>query len=144
MQISYKGANPAVADVAANQVPAAFTTLTTAAGNIRSGRLRAIAVTSSKRIAEFPDVPTFAELGYPRLVGTTWFSLSGPAGMNPALVDKLNAEVRRGLKTPAAVQELATQNMETFDWDVPTFNQYVKKEIDHWTPYVKEAAVAKK
>jgi tripartite-type tricarboxylate transporter receptor subunit TctC len=144
VQISYKGANPAVADVAANQVPAAFTTLTTAAGNIRSGRLRPIAVTSSKRIAEFPDVPTFAELGYPRLVGTTWFSLSGPAGMNPALVDKLNAEVRRGLKTPAAVQELATQNMETFDWDVPTFNQYFKKEIDHWTPYVKEAAVAKK
>ena len=143
VQVSYKGANPAVSDVAANQVPAAFVTLTTAAGNIKAGRLRAIAVTSAERIAEFPDVPTFKELGYPKLVGTTWFSLSGPAGMSPALVTRLNQEVRNGLKTPEGKAELAKQNMETFDWDVPTFNNYVKSEIEHWTPFVKEAAMSK-
>lgn len=143
VQVSYKGANPAVSDVAANQVPAAFVTLTTAASNIKAGRLRAIAVTSAERIAEFPDVPTFKELGYPKLVGTTWFSLSGPAGMPPALVARLNQEVRNGLKTPEGKAELAKQNMETFDWDVPTFNNYVKSEIEYWTPYVKEAAATK-
>jgi len=129
VQILYKGANPAVADVVGNQVPSAFVTLTTAAGNLRSGRLRPLAVSSTQRIADFPDVPTFKELGYPQLTGITWFSLSGPAHMPPALVARLNAEVRQALQSPEGKAELVKQNMETFDWDSATFTKYVKYEI---------------
>ena len=136
VHISYKGAGPAVADVAANQVPAAFITLSTAAGNIKAGKLRPLAVTSAQRVADFPDIPTFKELGYPQLTGTTWFSLSGPAGMSPELVTRLNLAVRKALQSPEGQTELRAQNMETFDWDAPTFNDFVKKEIAHWKQYI--------
>jgi tripartite-type tricarboxylate transporter receptor subunit TctC len=140
VQISYKGANPAVSDVVANQIQAVFVTLTTASQQIKAGKLRALAVTSTQRIADFPDVPTFKELGYPQLTGTTWFSLSGPAGMNPELVNRLNAEVRKALKSPEGKEELRNENMETFDWDPATFTKYVQSEIDHWRPYVKSSS----
>ncbi|VCU68310.1 Tripartite tricarboxylate transporter family receptor [Pigmentiphaga humi] len=140
VHISYKGAGPAVADVAGNQVPAAFITLSTASGSIKAGKLRPLAVTSAQRIADFPDIPTFKELGYPQLTGTTWFSLSGPAGMAPDLVEKLNKAVRTAMQSQEGQTELRNQNMETFDWDVPTFNKFVKTEIEHWGPYITPSA----
>lgn len=140
VHVSYKGAGPAVADVAGNQVPAAFITLTTAAGNIEAGKLRPLAVTAAQRVADFPNVPTFKELGYPQLTGTTWFSLSGPADMAPELATKLNLAVRKALQSAEGKKELRAQHMETFDWDVPTFNAFVKKEIEHWKPYIQAPA----
>ncbi len=135
--VAYKGAAPAVADLVAGHIPASFTTLSTASVHIQSGRLRAIAVTSSKRLADFPNVPTFAELGYPKLTALTWFSLSGPAGMQASLVDRINVQVRKIMYGKQAQEELAKASMETFDWDVPRFNQYVVDEIKRWTPMVK-------
>lgn len=140
VHISYKGAGPAVADVAANQVPAAFITLTTAAGNIKAGKLRPLAVTSAQRLPDFPDVPTFKELGYPQLTGTTWFSLSGPAGMDAQLVEKLNRAVRQALQSPEGQKELRSQTMETFDWDAATFSKFVVDQIAHWSPYIKQTS----
>lgn len=135
--ISYKGANPAIADLIGNQIPATFTTYTTASAFIKTGKARALAISASKRIADQPNTPTFAELGYPELTSTTWFALSGPAGMPGALVDKLNAEVRRGLKAEIALQQLARENIETQDWDATTFNRFVRSEIDRWGPLAK-------
>ncbi len=144
VHIAYKGASPAVADVAGNQVPAAFVTLSTASGNIKAGKLRPLAVTSSERISEFPDVPTFKELGYPELTGTTWFSLSGPAGMSPDLVASLNKEVRRILQTPEGQRELHAQNMETYDLDAPAFNKFFQQQIDHWGRYIEKPQASAK
>ncbi|MFZ2737976.1 MAG: tripartite tricarboxylate transporter substrate binding protein [Burkholderiaceae bacterium] len=135
--IAYKGAAPAVADLLAGHIPASFTTLSTAGPHIHSGKLRALAVTSSKRMADFPHVPTFAELGYPKLVALTWFSLSGPAGMNPVLVERINREVRKIMQSAQARDMLAKNSMETFDWDVPRFNQFVLDELKQWAPLIK-------
>jgi tripartite-type tricarboxylate transporter receptor subunit TctC len=140
--ISYKGAAPAIADLVGGQIPAAFTTFTTANGQIRAGRIQCLAITAERRLAEYPALPTFAELGYPKLTATTWFSLSGPAGLPPAIVDKLNAEVRRGLQTPAARKTLAQEAIETQDWDPATFAAYVRSEVDRWQPLA--LAVARK
>jgi len=137
VHISYKGAGPAVADLLGNQIPAAFMTLSSANAHVNSGKLRLLALTSPKRLAEYAEVPTFAELGHPGLTGTTWFSLSGPPGMAPALVDKINAEVRRGLQTQAIRQLLATESMETADYDAATFTRFVSAEIARWTPAVR-------
>ena len=137
VHISYKGAGPAVADLVANQIPAAFMTLSSANAHVNSGKLRLLALSSPKRLPEYPEVPTFAELGYPALTGTTWFSLSGPPGMPATLVDKINAEVRRGLQTPAIRNQLAAESMETADYDAAAFTRFVAAEITRWTPAVR-------
>ena len=135
--VAYKGGSPAVADTIAGHIPALFTTLSTASAQIQAGKLRALAITSSKRMPEFPNVPTFAELGYPKLVALTWFSLSGPPGMPAPLVDKLNKEVRKIMQSPAAKDMLAKSSMETFDWDSARFTQYVGEELKQWAPMIK-------
>ena len=144
VHISYKGAGPAVADLLGNQIPAAFMTLSSANAHINSGRLRLLALTSPTRLPEYADVPTFAELGYPALTGTTWFSLSGPPGMPVALVDKINAEVRRGLQTPAIRAQLALESMVSGDYDPATFTRFVAAENARWTPAVRSLAAPAK
>jgi tripartite-type tricarboxylate transporter receptor subunit TctC len=137
VHVAYKGAAPAVADLVAGHIPASFTTLSTASTHIQSGRLRALATTGSKRLPDFPNVPTFAELGYPKLTSVTWFSLSGPAGMPPALVNRINVAVRKVMHAPHAQEQLAKSSMETFDWDVARVNQFFAEEIALWTPRVR-------
>ena len=137
VHIAYKGAGPAVADLIANQIPAAVMTLSSANAHVATGKLRLLAISSPKRLAEFPNVPTLAEVGYPGLTGITWFSLSGPAGIAPALVDKINIEVRRGMQTAAVKAVLQAESMETIDLDPAAFTRYVQSEIDRWTPAVK-------
>ena len=135
--VAYKGGSPAVADTIAGHIPALFTTLSTASAQIQSGKLRALAITSSKRLPEFPNVPTFAEQGYPKLIALTWFSLSGPSGMSPAVVDKLNKETRKIMQSQIAKDTLTKQSMETFDWDSARFTQYVGEELKQWAPMIK-------
>lgn len=130
--VSYKGAGPAVADLLANQIPAGFMTLSSANAHVPTGKLRLLAVTAPKRLPEYPDVPTFEELGYPNLTGTTWFALSGPPGMPPAIVEKINAEVRRGLQTPAIKAQLAAESMVTADYPPAAFRRFLAAELDRW------------
>ena len=80
-------------DLIAGHVKLGSMTWTTAHTQIRAGVLVPLAVTSAKRLAEFPDVPTLKELGYPELVATTWFALSGPAGMPKDITQRLNREI---------------------------------------------------
>ena len=144
VHISYKGAGPAVADLVANQIPAAFMTLSSANAHVDSGKLRLLAVSAARRVAAYPDAPTLAELGYPALTGTTWFSLSGPAGMAAVIVERLNAEVRRGLQTPAIRAAMAAESMETIDYDAPAFTRFMAAEIARWTPAVRSLGTAPK
>ena len=137
VHISYKGAGPAVADLLANQIPAAVMTLSSANAHVDSGRLRLLAVTSSRRLPEYPNVPTLAELGYPGLTGITWFALSGPTGMPPALVDKINAEVRRGMQSPAIRALMKAESMETADYDAAAFTRFMASEIERWAPAIR-------
>jgi tripartite-type tricarboxylate transporter receptor subunit TctC len=137
VHISYKGGGQAVVALLGNQIPAAFMALPSANQHILSGRLRALATTAAKRLPEHPNVPTFAELGYPQLTARTWFSISGPAGMPKSIVDKINAEVRRGLQTPLVKQQLALESIESDDFDAATFTRFVKSEIDRWAPLAK-------
>ncbi|GAB3501462.1 tripartite tricarboxylate transporter substrate binding protein [Curvibacter fontanus] len=132
--ISYKGAGPAVTDLVSGQIQAAVMTYSSANAFVKAGRLKALATTASKRLVDIPNVPTFAELGYPGLTSITWFALSGPPGMPPALVARINEEVRRGLQAEAAQKQLAFESMETQDWDAATFTRYVAGEIERWTP----------
>ena len=134
--IAYKGAGAAIGDLVANHVPAASMTLNTAGPQLRAGRIRALAFTSAARVADYPDVPTFRELGYPQLVSTAWFSLSGPARMPDDITRRLNAEVRRALQQPDLRERFRAEGIETADHDVAAFNRFVADEIRRWTPIV--------
>lgn len=106
---------------------------------MRAGRLRALALTSAKRLAEYPDIPTLAELGLPDLTASTWFGLSGPDGMPKAIVARVNAEVRAALALPDVRARFQAGGIETSEFDPAAFTAYVSAEIRRWAPLVKQA-----
>ena len=126
-----------MASLAGNQIPAAFSTLGPAAALIRAGRLRAIGLTSAQRLVDFPDLPTFAESGFPELVAITWFGLSGPAGIPREISTRLNLEVRAALKEPDVRERLRPQGVEPNDLDVEGFTAMVRSETARWAPLAK-------
>ena len=135
--VPYKGASLAVADLIAGHVPVTSTTLTTAATQIKAGRARALAVSSVKRVPDFPDVPTFGEMGLPELSASIWFSLSGPPGLHQEIVNRLNAEVRRALKLPDVRERLRPEGIEAGDLDPQQFAAFMAAELKRWAPVVR-------
>jgi len=135
--VPYKGASLAVADLIAGHVSVSSTTLTTAATQIKAGKARALAVSSAKRVPDFPEVPTFGELGYPELSAAIWFSLSGPPGLPPEIVNRLNAEVRRALKLPDVRERLRPEGIEPGDLDPQQFTAFMASELKRWAPVVR-------
>jgi tripartite-type tricarboxylate transporter receptor subunit TctC len=137
VHVPYKGASGAVADLIAGHIQAVSTTFSTAGAQIRAGRIRALAISSAARLADYPDLPTFREQGYATLVATTWFSLSGPAGLPADIVTRLNAEVRRVLQLPDVRERLRPEGIEPGTLDAPAFTEFVAAEITRWTPVVR-------
>lgn len=137
VHVPYKGAGPAVADLIAGHIPVISTTLTTAAAHIKAGKARAIALSSASRVLDFPDVPTFAELGHPELTAVTWFSLSGPPGMPPEIVQRLNTEVHRLLQLPDVRERLRSECIEPGNLDPKAFTAFVAAELKRWAPVVR-------
>jgi tripartite-type tricarboxylate transporter receptor subunit TctC len=137
LHVPYKGASAAVADLMGGQIASVSTTLTTASGQIKSGRARALALSSSERLPDYPDIPTFAEQGYPNIVGTVWFSLSGPAGLPQDIVDKLNAAVRRALNSPDVRDRIRHDGLVPNNLDAKQFTAFVAAELKRWAPIVK-------
>jgi tripartite-type tricarboxylate transporter receptor subunit TctC len=137
LHVPYKGASAAVADLIAGHISAVSTTLTTAAGQIRSGRAVGLAISSEARLPEFPDVPTFAEMGYPDIVATVWFSLSGPANLPAEIVQRLNTEVNRALQLADVRERLKTEGIVPTPMDPKAFTAFVAAEVKRWGPIVK-------
>ena len=137
VHVPYKGASGAVTDLIAGHIPVVSTTLTTAASQIRAGRARGLAISAASRLAEFPDIPTFAELGYPELVATVWFSLSGPASLPADVVTRLNAEVNRALDLPEVRERLKPEGIVPQRLTASEFSAFVVDEIRRWGPVVR-------
>jgi tripartite-type tricarboxylate transporter receptor subunit TctC len=135
--VPYKGASGAITDLIAGHIQAASTTLSTASGQIHAGRARALAISTAKRLPEYADVPTFAELGYKDLIATIWFSLSGPAGVPEPIVERLNEEVRKALDSPDVREKLKPEGIEPGHLTAAEFTAFVAEELNRWTPVVK-------
>ena len=135
--VPYKGASVAVGDLIAGHIPAVSTTLTTAASQIRAGRARGLAISAPSRLPEFPDIPTYAEMGYQDLVATVWFSLSGPAGMPAEIVERLNAEVNRALELPDVRERLKPEGIIPNRLTAREFTGFVADELRKWGPVVR-------
>jgi len=137
VHVPYKGAAIAMVDIVAGNIHAISTTLTTASTQIRAGRVRALALTSEQRLADYPGIPTFRELGYRDVTGTVWFSLSGPAGMPADIVDRLNAEVRKILQLPDVRARLRPDGIEPNALDAKAFTEFMVAEVKRWAPVVR-------
>lgn len=132
--IPYRGAGEAITDVVGGHVPVASMTLASAAEQIRAGTVKGLAVTAAERLEQFPDIPTYTELGYPDLVAKTWFALSGPAGLPEEIVAKLNEGVNEVMASDAAKARLEQDAFEPEPLDPAGVNAYFQAELDRWTP----------
>jgi tripartite-type tricarboxylate transporter receptor subunit TctC len=139
--VPYKGAGFAVTGVVAGEVQAAFLASSTAATQVRAGKLRPIAVVRKTRFPAMPDVPSTGEAGYPELDANAWFGLFAPARTPPAIVAKLNAEVVRALELPDVKELLARQSAEAAPTTPEDFGAYVKAELAKWTKVVTDAGL---
>ena len=138
--VPYKGAAPAVTDLAAGHLPAGSLTVASVEAQLRAGKLRALASTSAKRLAEFADVPTFAELGYPDLTAITWFGVAGPAKMPEALTESLNREIRKAMHAPDVMEKLRPEGFQIQDLDPAQTAEYVRNETARWQPIAKASS----
>lgn len=140
--VPYRGGGNSIADLLGGTTDAAFIAITSASEPLRDGRLRGIAVSSAQRLPAFPDMPSFAELGFPSLTATTWFGLAGPGGLPAPIVERLNAEVRRIMARPDIRARLDSDGMVSPAMTAPEFTRFVEEETARWAPLARASAAA--
>jgi tripartite-type tricarboxylate transporter receptor subunit TctC len=137
VHVPYKGAAQAGADLIANHISAASMTLSSIKTLLDAKKIRPIAVSSFRRLPAYPDVPTFAEAGFPKLTGSSWFGMSGPPGMARGLTDRINVEVNRALAAPEVAKAFADGSFETAAMTSAEFTKFFLAEIALLAPYMK-------
>lgn len=137
VEIGYKGSGPAAVDVLGGQVSMAMLDLPSALQHIKLGKLRALAVTGSQRLADLPDVPTFAEAGVPGYESTGWFGLVAPAGTPPAVVARVQAELKAVLETPEVRADARAVGVELTPTSSAEFGKFIQSEIVKWGNVIK-------
>lgn len=136
-QIMTRGASQGMMDLISGNVNVGTMTWTSALSQIRAGKVIPIAVTSSARLAEFPDLPTFKEQGYEELTAVSWFALSGPAGLPRDITLRLNGAVAAMLQLPDVRKRLDRDAVETQTMSSDEFTRFVADEIAKWAPVAK-------
>jgi tripartite-type tricarboxylate transporter receptor subunit TctC len=141
VHIPYKGTTPSVTDLLGGQISAMFVNSLTAKPHIDSGRLRALAVTGTRRIAALPDVPTVMEAGVPGYVALQWYGLLAPTGTPPAIIARINAEAIMALQTDELKRKLAADGAEPVGSTPAEFAKLIKDELDKWTRVARAARI---
>ena len=140
--VPYKGSSPALTDLLGGQVQIMFDNLPSSLPHIKSGKLRAVAVTSSKRAPALPELPTIAESGIASLAGfeaSSWFGILAPAGTPRDIVQRINAEANRALQSPDMKDKLLSQGAEAVGNSPEFFADYIRSETVKWAKVVKDS-----
>lgn len=137
VHIPYRGAGPALSDLIAGNVDMLFDGLGSSAQHIRADRIKALAVASPKRVPAFPNVPTFAELGMPDYVVSTWYGIWGVKGTPKEILDRMHAEVVKALAAPEIREIWAGQGSETTTMAPDQFSRFVASEVKRWAEVTK-------
>jgi tripartite-type tricarboxylate transporter receptor subunit TctC len=140
-QIPYKGGGPAVSDLLGGHIDFFMSNPANVASQIKSGRLRALAVTGQSRVGTFPDVPTFAEEGFPAITLTNWQGVGGPAGIPKAIVDKIAAEVQKIVAMPDTKEKLNAQGFEPFYNGPDRTTELVRSDVAKYAKIIKAANI---
>ena len=141
MHVPYKGGAPATADLIAGQVQLLWVSIPSVLPHVKGGRLRALAVSTAKRSASAPDVPTVAESGYPGFEYSNWNALFAPAKTSPAIVRKVNAAVVKALSEPDVAQRLTMQGADPAPGTPEELGRYMRTDHERWKKVIKAANI---
>jgi len=137
LHIPYRGIAPAINDLLGGQTQAIFPGLAAALPHLRSGRMRALAVTGKQRSPQLKDVPTMEEVGFKGFDAMQWYGVVGPAGMPPDIVRRLNETQIAVLKAPELAEKLSGEAVEPWPMTPEQFGQYIKADVARWTALAK-------
>jgi tripartite-type tricarboxylate transporter receptor subunit TctC len=130
-------------DVVANHIDFATPTVTSAAGQLRGGAMTGLAVSTEQRLPDYPDIPTFRELGYD-VVATNWFALAGPAGLPADIVRKVNREINVAMERPESQQRMREDGMLIRSMDAAAFRKFIEDEGLRFRPVIERAGLVEK
>jgi tripartite-type tricarboxylate transporter receptor subunit TctC len=139
--VPYKGSGPAVADLVGGRVQVMFDAAPSLIQHVRSGKLRVLAAASGQRNRLLPEVPTFAELGHPKVAVSLWYGLAAPAGTPRAAIERLNRDVVAALQSADVRDKLLAQGAEPMPGTPEAFASFMREEMAKWAPVVKQAGV---
>lgn len=142
VHVPYKGNAAALGDLVAGRVQMMFSNLLTATPHVKSGKLRAIAISSARRSPQAPDLPTIAESGVPGYDLTPWYGVFAPAGTPKAIVTRLNREVGQILKAPDMKERFRTQGVDLVSSTPEEFAALIRREIPKWREVVKKSGAS--
>lgn len=141
IHVPYKGSGPAIQDVIGGQVDMMFDTTVVAGPHIQSGKVRALAVTSAKRLESLPNVPTVAESGVPGFEVLSWQAIFAPIGTPKPIVDRLHTEIVKILQLPEMQDRLKALGMQPATLSIDQFSVFQKAEVEKWAQVIKAANV---
>ncbi len=141
VHVPYKGGGPAMADLVGGQISGSFASMPSSIPFVRNGKLRALAVTAPKRSPAAPEVPTVSESGIPGFSVLDWQGMFTTAKTPAAVVNKLNAEIKRALSLPDVIEKLATAGVEIQTTSPEEWGRFVQSEIEKWAKVVKTAGI---
>jgi tripartite-type tricarboxylate transporter receptor subunit TctC len=141
LHIPYKGVAPALVDVISGQVSMSFPSILTSLPQVRSGRLRALAVSGAQRSAALPELPTMMEAGVRDYESATWYGIVAPVATPPEIVNKLNAEIAAILKQPDTRERIARDGADPVGNTPQQFGAFMKSEIEKWRKVIRAAGI---
>ncbi len=139
--VPYKGSGPALTDLIGGRVQMLFANMPGTVQHVRAGRIRVIAVTDEKRSPVFPEVPTVAESGVPGYRATGWFGIMAPAGTPREVVERLNTELNKALRTPELAEFMRNEGAELAGGTPQDFRAHLRSEVDRWGAVIKSAGI---
>ncbi|MGZ8154785.1 MAG: tripartite tricarboxylate transporter substrate binding protein [Burkholderiales bacterium] len=141
VSVPYKGGGPAVIDLIGGRVQIYFSTITAALTHVQAGKLRGLAVTTTKRVNLIPDVPTVAESGLPGFEIVGWFGIFAPAGTPAPVVAKLNAEINEVLRLPEMQRRFSSQGLIPGSGTAEDLGRFLRSELAKWGALIREAGI---
>lgn len=139
--VAYKGSGPALLDVMGGQVDLTFDGINTSAQALKAGKVKVLAITSDKRSPAMPDVPTFAELGYPKMNASFWYGLFAPAGTPPAIIERLNREVAAALRADDIRNRLVSDGLSVEPSTPQSLSDTIAGDARLWGPVIKALGI---
>lgn len=141
VHVPYKGLGAAYADLVGGRIDLSFATIISSQPHIRSGRLRALAVTPGKRAPALPDTPTLAEAGVPGVVVVNWYGLIAPKGTPGAVIDRVSSETVKAVRTPEFMKRLVADGSEGVGTTPAEFTTHIRVERDQWQRVIQQAGI---
>jgi len=139
--VPYKGAAPALAELIGGEVQVLFSEMLTVTPQLKTGKVRALAVTTAARTPFLPDLPTISESGLPGYDVSVWYGMLAPAGTPKAIVAKLNAEIVRALQTPDLKDRFAKMGSTATSSTPAEFDAFIKRDYERWARVIRNAGI---